>query len=418
MADFASTLNSIGKVNASNYGSWSTRMQYYFLGQELWDIIGGSDTTPPTNVEATKRWKVKARNAMYALTITIEDEFLQRIKNAKTPKEVWDTLATIITKKNDARLQRLEMRFCLENAITETRMRRIIVHGLMPEYKEDLEKPLSSLAIKDEDKALFSKRDCWYKKPEGNVATSTQNKKEYEEAWDFETSYAVEETNQQEEFVTCYSNKEEEITLTTLKTSGTSNIYHVPGRRLESIYAMSAETTYVEKTRSNETTDLWHARLGHVSYNKLKIMMHQSKLKGLPKLEIRGDIICAGCQFGKAHQVPYGESKYQANEPLELVHSDVFGPVKQSCISGYRYIVTFIDDFSRNVVFDEASSWWSKEVSLPDLIALEQKLQDKLNEVEEGNKIESNQEVPLQKEKKSLWKTGACETPDKLQEKV
>ncbi|KAH0684844.1 hypothetical protein KY290_022328 [Solanum tuberosum] len=106
--DFASTLNSIGKLNASNYGSWSTRMQYYFLGQELWDIIGGSDTTPTTNVGAAKRWKVKARNVMYALTITIEDEFLQRIKNAKTPKEAWDTLAIIITKKNDARLQRLE----------------------------------------------------------------------------------------------------------------------------------------------------------------------------------------------------------------------------------------------------------------------------------------------------------------------
>lgn len=71
---------------------------------------------------------------------------------------------------------------------------------------------------------------------------------------------------------------------------------------------------------------------------------------------------------------------------------------------------------SRNVVFDEASSWWSKEVSLPDSIALEQKLQDKLNEVEQGNKIETNQEVSPQKEKKSLWQTGACETPDELQE--
>ncbi|KAH0694058.1 hypothetical protein KY285_021155 [Solanum tuberosum] len=183
------------------------------------------------------------------------------------------------------------------------------------------------------------------------------------------------------------------------------------GRRLESIYIMSVETTYVEKTRSNETTDQWHARLGYMSYNKLKIMMQPLKLKGLPKLEIRGDIICAGCQYGNAHQLLYRESKYQAKEPLELVHSDVFGPVKQSCISGYRYMVTFIDDFL-------IASWWSKEVSLPDSIALEQKLQDKLNEVEQGNKIESNQEVPPQKEKKSLWQTGACETPVELQEEV
>ncbi|KAH0658988.1 hypothetical protein KY285_027538 [Solanum tuberosum] len=41
-------------------------------------------------------------------------------------------------------------------------------------------------------------KDCWYKKDEGNVATSTQNKKDEEEAWDFDTSYIVEETNQQE----------------------------------------------------------------------------------------------------------------------------------------------------------------------------------------------------------------------------
>ncbi|KAH0685758.1 hypothetical protein KY290_017293 [Solanum tuberosum] len=108
MADFASTLNSVEKLNASNYGSWSMRVQYYFLGQELWDIIGGSDTTPPTDAEAAKRWKTKDGKAIYALTVTIEDDFLQRIKNAKTPKEDWDTLAMIFTKKTDARLQRLE----------------------------------------------------------------------------------------------------------------------------------------------------------------------------------------------------------------------------------------------------------------------------------------------------------------------
>lgn len=47
-------------------------------------------------------------------------------------------------------------------------------------------------------------RDCWHKKVKGNVATSTQSKKDEEEAWDCETPYTVEETNQQEEFVTCH----------------------------------------------------------------------------------------------------------------------------------------------------------------------------------------------------------------------
>ncbi|KAH7847776.1 hypothetical protein Vadar_030135 [Vaccinium darrowii] len=87
-------------------------------------------------------------------------------------------------------------------------------------------------------------------------------------------------------------------------------------RRLESIYVMSAESAYVDKTRKNETADLWHARLGHVSYRKLKIMMKKAMLKDLPQLDVREDVICAGCQYGKAHQLPYVESKFRAKEPV------------------------------------------------------------------------------------------------------
>jgi len=121
------------------------------------------------------------------------------------------------------------------------------------------------------------------------------------------------------------------------------------GQRLESVYVMSAKTTYIDKTRKNETTDLWHLRLSHVRYSKLAVMMKKSMLKGLPQLEVRIDTVCAGCQYGKAHQLLYAESKFKAKKPLELVHSDVFGPVKKASISGMRYMVTFIDDFSRYV---------------------------------------------------------------------
>ncbi|KAK1355674.1 hypothetical protein POM88_048930 [Heracleum sosnowskyi] len=44
MGDFT---NSIEKLNNSNYGSWSTRIKFYLLGQDLWDVVNGSDTTPP-----------------------------------------------------------------------------------------------------------------------------------------------------------------------------------------------------------------------------------------------------------------------------------------------------------------------------------------------------------------------------------
>ncbi|KAI3703127.1 hypothetical protein L6452_28883 [Arctium lappa] len=128
-----------------------------------------------------------------------------------------------------------------------------------------------------------------------------------------------------------------------LKVAGTQTM---EGQRLDSVYVMSAQTAYVEKTRRNETTDLWHMRLSHVSYFKLEMMMKKETLRGLPKLDVKTDTICAGCQYGKAHQLPYEESKFRANKPLELIHSDVFGPVRQASVQCLKYMVTFIDDFS------------------------------------------------------------------------
>ncbi|XP_039050765.1 uncharacterized protein LOC120191984 [Hibiscus syriacus] len=72
-------------------------------------------------------------------------------------------------------------------------------------------------------------------------------------------------------------------------------------RRIESVYMLSAETTYMDKTHKNEMGDLWHEHLGHMSYNKLKEMMKRHIVKGLPQLDIWTYTICVGSQFGKAH---------------------------------------------------------------------------------------------------------------------
>lgn len=62
-------------------------------------------------------------------------------------------------------------------------------------------------------------------------------------------------------------------------------------------------------------------------------------LKGLPQLEIRGNTVSAGCQYGKGK----AHARTRSLKPLKLIHSDVsdvFGRVKQPSISGMRYMVT------------------------------------------------------------------------------
>lgn len=120
-------------------------------------------------------------------------------------------------------------------------------------------------------------------------------------------------------------------------------------QKLESVYVLSLKSAYIDRTRRNRIVDLWQAQLGHVSCYKLKVMVNKSILRGLPQLDVRIDTMCAGCQYGKAYQLPYEKSMLRAKELLELIHFDVFGLVKQPSISGMRYMVIFIDDFSRYV---------------------------------------------------------------------
>jgi len=59
---------------------------------------------------------------------------------------------------------------------------------------------------------------------------------------------------------------------------------------------------------------------------------------------------CEGCVEGKMSRKPFksvGEIK--STRKLQLVHSDVCGPMPVQSFSGKRYFVTFIDDYSRCV---------------------------------------------------------------------
>ncbi|KAJ0778941.1 putative RNA-directed DNA polymerase [Helianthus annuus] len=132
----------------------------------------------------------------------------------------------------------------------------------------------------------------------------------------------------------------------------TSSIPILQGKRTDTVYVLLAESAYVDKTKANQTAELWHARLSHVGFDKLELMMKNELVDGLPSFEVKKETVCVGCQYGKAHQLPYGRSSHKARVPLELIHSDVFGPVKRPSIKGLRYMVTFIDDFSRYVWLD------------------------------------------------------------------
>lgn len=110
--------------------------------------------------------------------------------------------------------------------------------------------------------------------------------------------------------------------------------------------------------RMISSTLLWHSRFGHPSYKALAYMHAQSKATGLPTLSSTAPV-CTACCYGKQTRTPkpwkitrrHGSSNLpiatRATEPLELLHSDICGPLSSKSLSGSRYLLTITDDFSR-----------------------------------------------------------------------
>jgi transposase InsO family protein len=56
--------------------------------------------------------------------------------------------------------------------------------------------------------------------------------------------------------------------------------------------------------------------------------------------------ICKGCAEGKSVKSPFPSSESKAKGVLDIIHSDVCGPMSTSSSNGYVYYVSFIDEFS------------------------------------------------------------------------
>ncbi|CAN1132933.1 Retrovirus-related Pol polyprotein from transposon TNT 1-94 [Linum perenne] len=56
---------------------------------------------------------------------------------------------------------------------------------------------------------------------------------------------------------------------------------------------------------------------------------------------------CDVCQFAKHTKSVYSSIGYRPTSPFSVVHSDIWGPIKVSNVTGARWFITFIDDHTR-----------------------------------------------------------------------
>jgi len=87
---------------------------------------------------------------------------------------------------------------------------------------------------------------------------------------------------------------------------------------------------------------VWHRRLAHVGLNDLEIL---PSITDPPKMTGKCD--CESCIKRKLARKPFTPTTSRATEPLQLVHSDICGPL-ETAIGRGRYMLLFIDDATRH----------------------------------------------------------------------
>ena len=97
--------------------------------------------------------------------------------------------------------------------------------------------------------------------------------------------------------------------------------------------------------------ELWRRRFCHIGRDRLKELISGSFVKDLDVASLQSSPlpdICEYCLAGKQHRFPFPHTASNwRTKPLELIHSDVHGPISVQTPQKHQYWISFIDDCTR-----------------------------------------------------------------------
>ena len=114
------------------------------------------------------------------------------------------------------------------------------------------------------------------------------------------------------------------------------NLFILKGETLQEADACVA-------SNGEESTMIWHLKLGHMSEQGLKILSKRKLLSGLKSVSLS---FCEYCVTSKQYRLKFSRSVVRSKCILDLILSDVWESPDIS-MRGAKYMVTFIDNYSR-----------------------------------------------------------------------
>ena len=90
---------------------------------------------------------------------------------------------------------------------------------------------------------------------------------------------------------------------------------------------------------------MWQKRLGHNNFTDLsKLVEH---VEGMRISDSSVDV-CEICELNKAMKQPIAKDcTTRAQAVLDIVHTDILGPITPEAVDSHKYAIGFVDSFSR-----------------------------------------------------------------------
>nr|GEX34336.1 retrovirus-related Pol polyprotein from transposon TNT 1-94 [Tanacetum cinerariifolium] len=411
---------SLPKLTKYNYDNWRIQMKALLGAQDAWESTK-TEYEEPTDAEigamnanqlkALKEKHMKAKTTLYLLFQSVDESGFEKIAGASTTKQAWDTLEKGY--KGADRVKQVRLQTLREN------FKNVVC--AIKEFKdlEDLtiEELAGSSEARDQRKNKKKKESLEKASKRANTsikirvaedADMEEADKDTVQVWTAIIAVSMvimqETVDQQKELkknqteesgVLLMAHEESILEIDTMwyLNSGASN--HISGQKdlfVEMTEVVQGHVSFGDASKidvkgrgkilffqngkESMIEDVYYVpamKINILSLGQLmekgywvraltlqwiKELTRKNMVYGLPNLEYDGRF-CESCIFGKQTRSSLPQkATYDAKEFLELIHSDLCGPLSPVSFRNKRYFIAFIDDFTRKcwVYFMEQNS--------------------------------------------------------------
>ncbi|XP_063368169.1 uncharacterized protein LOC134656539 [Cydia amplana] len=352
---------------AGNFLSWKFTMKMMLTLEGLWDLIVRLDDTPLTGSDV-----VRDQRALARLCLGLKPGLYQYVRDAKSAKDAWKKLSDVFEDRGLYRrvlllrqLHRIEFSHFssmssyiekvmslvhqlsdIEKTVEDEEIAEILLSGLPPEY-DSLVSNLETLCLtsKLSSEVVRTRLLQEEQRKDSMNASSTSTTSAFVSKKQITCKYCGKPGHVKAK---CFKLRREKMAKKRDNKDQHASAYLAHAAAAE-LFLDSGSSNHLVKdkellcnlkdTSAQSISTANKQQMTSTSAGELNLVMNN-----------KGDAYdkCEACLKGKMATKPFPKaSSSRTTQPLQLIHSDVCGPLPEASWGGARYLVTFTDDFTR-----------------------------------------------------------------------